>query len=88
MTRDQLRSSVRWEAVLISVLGTLVGLGVGLCQLGLVKALEGFGLTKFAVPAPTMVVVGAPRCLLGVMASIRPARRAAKLDILRAIATD
>ena len=30
MNRSQLRSSIRWEAVLISVLGTLVGLALGL----------------------------------------------------------
>jgi putative ABC transport system permease protein len=89
MTRNQIRSAVRWEAVLISVLGTLVGLGVGLLlSWVMVKALEAFGLTTFSVPGATMVVVVILAALLGVMASIRPARRAAKLDVLRAIATD
>jgi putative ABC transport system permease protein len=54
----------------------------------MVQALEGFGLTKFAVPVGTMVVVVVAAALLGVLASIRPARRAAKLDLLQAIATE
>ena len=57
MTRNQLRSAIRWEAVIISVLGTLVGLAIGLIlSRALVQALEGFGLTTFAVPVGTLVV--------------------------------
>ncbi len=89
MSRRQLRSSVRWEAVLISVLGTLVGLGVGLVlSLAMIRALEGFGLTTFRVPVGTLIVIVVLAALLGVYASWRPARRAAKLDILYAIATE
>jgi putative ABC transport system permease protein len=83
------RSVVRWEAVLISVLGTLVGLGVGLAlSRVIVQALEGFGLTRFAIPVGTMLVVVLVAALLGVLASVRPARRAARLDVLQAIATE
>ena len=89
MARAQLRSAVRWEAVLISVLGAVVGLGVGLiASYAMVKALEGFGLTEFAVPIPTLIIMTLIAALLGVLASILPARRAARLDILRAIATE
>jgi putative ABC transport system permease protein len=89
MARDQVRSVVRWEAVLISVLGTLVGLGVGLAlSRVIVEALEGFGLTRFAIPVGTMLVVVLVAALLGVLASVRPARRAARLDVLQAIATE
>jgi putative ABC transport system permease protein len=89
MARDQVRSVVRWEAVLISVLGTLVGLGVGLAlSRVIVQALEGFGLTRFAIPVGTMLVVVLVAALLGVLASVRPARRAARLDVLQAIATE
>jgi putative ABC transport system permease protein len=89
MARDQVRSTVRWEAVLISVLGTLVGLGVGLAlSWVIVQALEGFGLTRFAVPVGTMLVVVVVAAVLGVLASVRPARRAARLDVLQAIATE
>ncbi len=89
MTRSQLRSAVRWEAVLISVLGTVVGLGLGLVvSWALVTSLGSFGLTRFSVPVGQLVVVVAVAAVLGVLASIRPARRAARLDILQAIAVD
>ena len=89
MTRSQLRSAVRWEAVLISVLGTVVGLGLGLVvSWALVTSLGSFGLTRFSVPVAQLAVVVAVAAVLGVLASIRPARRAARLDILQAIAVD
>ena len=89
MTRSQLRSSVRWEAVIIAVLGTVVGLGLSLVtSWALVRALEDFGLGTFAVPVRSLVVVVVAAAVLGVLASIRPARRAARLDVLDAIATD
>ncbi len=87
MTRAQLRSAVRWEAVLIAVLGTVVGLGVGLAvSRALVQALSGFGLTRFELPVGTLAVVVVLAAALGVLAAIRPARRAARLDVLDAIA--
>ena len=89
MTRSQLRSAIRWEAVLISVLGTVVGLGLGLVvSWALVTSLGSFGLTRFSVPVGLLAVVVVVAAILGVLASIRPARRAARLDILEAIAVD
>ncbi len=89
MTRSQLRSAVRWEAVLISVLGTVVGLGLGLVvSWALVRSLRDFGLSRFSVPVGQLAVVVLVAALLGVLASIRPARRAARLDILDAIGVD
>ncbi len=89
MTRSQLRSAVRWEAVLISVLGTFVGLALGLVvSSALVRSLESFGLTRFRVPVSQLVVVVLVAGALGVIASIRPARRAARLDVLDAIAME
>jgi len=89
MDRKQLRSAVRWEAVLISVLGSLVGIALGLLlSWALVEALGGFGLNHFAVPVPSLVVITVLAALLGVLASILPARRAARMEILDAIATE
>lgn len=89
MDRRQLRSAVRWEAVLISVLGALVGISLGLLlSWALVTALGGFGLNSFAVPVTSLVVIMVLAALIGILASILPARRAAKLQILDAIATE
>jgi len=89
MTRAQLRSTVRWEAVLIAVVGTVVGIAVGLVvSWALVRSLSGFGLTRFTVPGGQLAVVVVVGAALGVLASIRPARRAARLDVLEAIAVE
>ncbi|MBA2283438.1 MAG: FtsX-like permease family protein [Acidimicrobiia bacterium] len=85
--RAQVRSSMRWEAAIIAVLGTLVGLGIGLIvSWALITALGGFGLGTFVVPVGTLAFIVVVAALLGVLASLLPARRAAKLDILKAIA--
>ena len=89
MSRSQLRSSVRWEAVVISLLGTLVGLGIGLlASWALVSALDDFGLSQFRLPVDGLAIVVVAAAFLGVLASIRPARRAAKLQVLEAIGTE
>jgi putative ABC transport system permease protein len=89
MGRRQLRSMVRWEAVLISVLGAAVGLvlGTGLSW-AVVTALGREGLDRFAVPPAPLVVIVLAAALLGVVASILPARRAARLPVLEAISVE
>jgi putative ABC transport system permease protein len=87
MNKSQLRSSIRWEAVLISVLGTLVGLGLGLVlSRALVQALSSSGLTEYRVPVGSLVVITVVAALFGVLASVRPSLRASRLAILDAIA--
>jgi putative ABC transport system permease protein len=89
MSRSQLRSAIRWEAVLISVLGAIVGLGLGLLlSWAVLTALEPQGLSEFAVPGGSLLVIVVLAALLGTLASIRPGRRAARLPILDAIATE
>ncbi|MFI6643938.1 ABC transporter permease [Streptomyces sp. NPDC050504] len=90
-TRSQLRAMVRWESLLVAAFGTAGGLGLG-ALLGwvLVKASEGTGDTPFAfaVPPLQLTVVALVGLAAGALAGWRPARRAARLDVLRAIATD
>jgi putative ABC transport system permease protein len=89
MDRGQLRAAIRWEAILISVLGTVIGLGLGLLlSWALVRSLEGFGLSRFSVPVGSLAVIVVLAALLGTLAALRPARRAARLDVLEAIATE
>ena len=89
MTRPQLKSAIRWEAVLIAILGTVVGLAVGmLISYALVKSLGDFGLSTFRVPVVLLLIQVLVAAGLAVLASWFAARRAAKLDVLRAIATD
>ncbi len=85
-SRSQVRSIVRWESVIISLLGTLVGLIVGLFfGWSVVQALKDDGFNKFAIAPLQLVFVVILAAILGVVAAIWPARRASKLDVLRAI---
>ncbi|MFD4977119.1 ABC transporter permease [Streptomyces sp. NPDC058424] len=90
-TRSQLRAMVRWESVLVAAFGTAGGLALG-AFLGwvLVKASDGESGTAFAfaVPPAQLLVVALVGIAAGGLAGLRPARRAARLDVLRAIATD
>jgi putative ABC transport system permease protein len=87
MTRQQLRSTVRWEAVLTSIFGTLLGLGIALFfGWAIVEALKDEGLNAFRVPVGSLITIVVIAALAGVLAAILPARRAAKLNMLEAIA--
>ena len=89
MTRRQLRSTIRWESVIIALQGTVLGLVVGVFfGWALVLAQKNQGLTVFSVPYLTLLIVVLLAGLAGVAAAILPSRRAAKLNILRAIVTE
>jgi putative ABC transport system permease protein len=88
MTRRQVRTMVRYEAVITSLLGTVEGIVVGLLLgYALVLALRDEGLKSFTVPWSAIVVVMVMSAILGVVAAIWPARRATRVDIVEAIAT-
>jgi putative ABC transport system permease protein len=88
MTRSQLRSTVRWESVIIALLGTVVGLVIGsVFGWAFVKALSGEGINTLTIPAGQLATVAVIAALAGVAAAILPSRRAARLDVLHAIAS-
>jgi putative ABC transport system permease protein len=89
MTRPQLRSAVRWESVIIAVQGTALGLVVGvLFGWALVRALADDGIDVFELPVTSLAIVVVLGALAGVAASVLPARRAARIDVLRAVVAD
>jgi putative ABC transport system permease protein len=53
-----------------------------------VRALEDEGLTVFRVPYGSLVVIVVLAALAGMIAAIGPSRRAAKLDVLRAVVSE
>jgi len=86
MTRPQLRRAVRWESIIIALLGTTLGFAIGLFfGWVIVRALADDGISEFRVPIGQLVVVAFLAVLAGVAAAVRPSRRAAKLNILEAI---
>jgi putative ABC transport system permease protein len=88
MTRSQLRSMIRAEAVLVAAVAVVVGVGLGV---GLaVATLAGLGSDMplvVRVPVGQLAGVVLAAVLAGLTAGLLPARRAARLDVLTAIAT-
>jgi putative ABC transport system permease protein len=89
MRKGQVWTMIGLESVVIAVFGALLGVALGLGYgAALVQALRTQGIDNTAVPYLQLVgylVVGA---LAGLTASLWPSYRAAKLDVLNAIATD
>jgi putative ABC transport system permease protein len=88
LQRRQLRRMIRIESVVIALYGALLGLVVGTAfGWALVRALEEQGVTEFALPVGRLALVVVAAGLAGVLAAALPARRAARLDVLAAVAT-
>jgi putative ABC transport system permease protein len=88
MRRRQVKRMIRSEAVIISLLGAVVGIVLGTALgLALASSLRRNGVTNIAVPLPSLIGFLVLSALLGLVAAGWPARRAAKLDVLEAIAT-
>jgi len=89
MTKAQVRAMVRWESVVISLIGAGLGaaLGVGL-GLALVQSLKGNGITEIAVPSANVVAFVIAAAFAGVLAAVGPSRSAAGVDVLKAVVTD
>ncbi|MER5203433.1 FtsX-like permease family protein [Streptomyces sp. NPDC002825] len=87
-TRAQLRAMVRWESVLVAAFGTVGGLALGGFLGWVLVRASGDTAFAFAVPAARLAVVALVGLVAGAVAAWRPARRAARLEILRAIATE
>ncbi len=85
MTRRQVRRMIRHESIVTALLGAALGIAIGVFLAALVTqalADEGF---SFALPIGSLVVFVLAAILVGVLAAIMPARRAARLNILEAL---
>ena len=72
------RSSAPSQGIII---GILLGYAV-------ILALHSQGLRSFTIPVVSLIIILVIAFAIGVVAAIRPARRAAKLDVLRAVTTE
>jgi putative ABC transport system permease protein len=88
MTRRQVRSTVRWESILIvllgTALGTIIGIGFGWA---LVRAIShsASGIKVLAIPIRQLAMIVGVAALAAVAAGALPARRAARLNVIDAI---
>lgn len=88
-SRGQLRSMVRWEASLISVIGTVAGVGLGVAfSWAIIHGLGRDDRLLYTVPIRQVIGFVALGAVAGVVASLRPSARAGRLDILGAIAAE
>ena len=90
MSRAQVRSTVRWESVLIALLGTTLGTAIGLgFGWALVQAIaRARASTSCRSRCEQLGVIVVFAAVAAVVAAALPARRAARLDVLEAISSD
>jgi putative ABC transport system permease protein len=85
MTRRQARRMVRHESVITALIGAALGLPLGIFLAALVtRALQEFDV-RFQIPWGQLVLFAIIAVIVGILAAIMPARRAAKLNVLRAL---
>ena len=86
MTRRQVRRMVRYESITTALMGAVLGIVVGIVLGALVtSALSKYGLA-FALPVGSIIAFLLVAIVAGALAAILPARRAARLDPLGALA--
>jgi putative ABC transport system permease protein len=89
MRRRQIRAMIRSESVILAVFGAVIGIVVGTgLGIALTHSLKSQGFTSLVIPGTTLVIFLVLSALLGLVAASWPARRAAKLDVLAAIAAE
>jgi putative ABC transport system permease protein len=84
MTRRQVRRMIRHESVITALIGAALGIILGIVLAALLIARVDF--LVFSFPTTQVIVFVIAAIVVGLVAAIFPARRAAKLDPLRAIA--
>jgi putative ABC transport system permease protein len=89
MTKRQTRRTVRWEAVIVSTFGAIVGIVVGtLIGVALSLAVPNTVIDGIAFSARTIVFILLGAVVAGLIAALYPSYKASNMDVLRAIATE
>jgi len=83
MTRRQVRRMIRHESIITASIGGALGILLGLAFGGLLVARVNF--IQFALPLTSLVIFTLMTILIGIVAAIFPARRAARLNVLQAL---
>jgi ABC-type antimicrobial peptide transport system permease subunit len=85
MTRRQTRRMVRHESVITALIGAALGLPLGIFLAALVTSALGQYDLRFQLPLDQLIVLSVVSVIAGLLAAITPARRAARLDPLKAL---
>jgi putative ABC transport system permease protein len=85
MSRRQVRSMIRYEAVITALIGAILGMILGVIFAFLIsQPLKDEGFT-LSYPVGSLIFIFVLAGLLGVLAAIPPARRASRLDVLESL---
>ena len=85
MTRRQVRRMIRHESIITALIGAALGLPLGVfLALLMTRALDQYDV-QFKVPTGQLILFAVVAVVVGVVAAILPARRAARLNVLRAL---
>jgi putative ABC transport system permease protein len=85
MTRRQVSRMIRIESQITALIGAVIGIVVGIALAGLATVALSTWSLAFTLPIPTLVVLLVVAFFAGRLAARAPARRAARLDPLRAL---
>jgi putative ABC transport system permease protein len=83
MTRRQVRRMIRHESVITALIGGIIGIVLGIVLGGLLVARVDF--IEFTLPIASLVVFAIMSVVVGILAAVFPARRAARLNVLQAL---
>ncbi len=85
MSRRQVRTMIRYEAVITALIGAIIGMVLGLVFAALIaQPLKDEGFT-LSYPLGSLVFLLVFAAVIGVLAAILPARRASRLDVLESL---
>jgi putative ABC transport system permease protein len=85
MSRRQVRTMIRYEAVITALIGAILGIFLGVVFAALIaQPLKSEGFT-LSYPVGTLIGILVLAALIGVVAAIIPARRASRLDVLESL---
>jgi putative ABC transport system permease protein len=85
MTRRQVRRMIRHESIITALIGAALGLPLGVFLAALITRSLGQYEVQFKVPVGQLVIFAVVAIVVGVVAALLPARRAARLNVLRAL---
>src|SRR5205823_5545180 len=83
MTRRQVRRMIYWESVTTALIGAALGIPLGIALAALVG--HAIKYPAFTIPWGTLVIFVFAAIIVGLLAAIFPARRAARLNVLQAL---
>ncbi len=83
LTRRQTRRMIRHESIITALIGAFVGIALGLVLAGILIAKVDF--LEFTFPTTQVIVFTIAAIIVGILAAIFPARRAARLNPLEAL---